>query len=168
LEKIRESPKYQTTRDEKIQLYKETQEITAELEKDQEQYLQEGAGANPQKYMRSLCISLCYKSIDQLKFLPQEKMMLEYRQKLETDPETKQKYDEEMAKPLPKLDWQKIDATHPALNTDPALSIQDQIQRQAAMREANPAEYLRQLQERGFDPSDPWAEFKIQKGPDAI
>jgi hypothetical protein len=46
-EKIRAAPKYQTSRDEKIRLYKEGREIADELEKNREKYLQEGPAGNP-------------------------------------------------------------------------------------------------------------------------
>lgn len=68
--------------------------------------------------MRSMLVDQCYKSIDQLKFLPQEKEMLLYKLRLEQDPETKQQYDEEMAKPLPKLDWQRIDVHSFPINSN--------------------------------------------------
>jgi hypothetical protein len=57
-------------------LYKEGREVEEQLEKNREKYLQDGPSANPKEYMRSLLLNQCYKSIDQLKFLPQEKEML--------------------------------------------------------------------------------------------
>lgn len=108
--KIRDSTKYECTRDEKIQLHKELKSLEDLIKVEKEKYLAEGQMGDPREYMRLYLTSLVYKSIDQLKSIPMEKEMLEFRQKLQEDQEFKEQYERDCAKPIPKPQAWRIPA----------------------------------------------------------
>lgn len=108
VQKIREayleSKKYSMEREVKIQLFKDEKAAKDKiaLAKNKE---------DPREAQRQSLIVSSFKTVNSLLYLPQELELLAYRQKLETDPETKAEYERSKNKPVEPIKFWKLDST---------------------------------------------------------
>jgi immunoglobulin-binding protein 1 len=98
---------YRAEREEKIARYKAGK--TAEQEAINVELKFRQGSAKKRDYLKAIMYLKAFQAVTDLEMIPQELEMLQFRKKLETDNEFKQRYDAEMAKPRPKPYFHKID-----------------------------------------------------------
>ena len=101
---INENPKYEPTRDERIKGFKEKKRL-----ENQYKALENN---DDDKSKREILVTLIminvHKAIGQLKLISSEFEILTYKEKLESDKQTKEDYEKLCAAPKPKLKYHHI------------------------------------------------------------
>ena len=107
LEKAKKDPKYRPGREERVNLYNIEKAAKVELDEKSNKYKQ-GLLKNYHEFLSSYLKYQCSKAFNDFMMIPMELEMLEYRHKLETDPEAKEEYERQRNKPIPKPEFFKI------------------------------------------------------------
>lgn len=89
--------------------------------------------------------------------------MLEFKRKMELDPEVKRKYDEEGQKPVPKPKWKKIEQSDIQQMSEMEAQRQKIMQKAAYIHSSDPEKAREAVEHMHRDHWKPWDEFKIPK-----
>lgn len=106
INKLRKDKKYRMDRDAKVNLYKSKKGAEEEAKDKTIRYAQGNLKAI--EFYKAILINNVYDALNEYSMLDMEIEMLEYRNKIQNDPEFKEKHETEMSKPKPKPFYYKM------------------------------------------------------------
>lgn len=126
--RTQQEPGFQIEREDKIALYREEKALASEAESLVAQ-------DNAAKLNANLISSSAVKAVNRLLLLPQERKIVEFGQNLARDPQAREEYERERAKPVPKLDFFRVDKPPPAPTATTAAPVANVVESFEQQRE---------------------------------